>query len=40
MVNNRIKLSLKCKAVGSDKFRNLSRSGDKLGHLDGDLKRV
>ena len=37
MLNNRSKLIFNCKSVGSDKLGNLSRSGGKLGHVDGNL---
>ena len=37
MVNNWSKLVLDCEAVGSDKLSDRSHSGDKLGHVEGDL---
>ena len=37
MENNPSKFALNYKGLGSDKLIDLSRSGGKLGHVDGDL---
>ena len=40
MVNNWSKLALNCETFGSDKLSDLSCSGGKMGHVDGDLVEV